>query len=128
MKLYLAAGTYYEKQADVPKGTKFEPVEFIFTASPKADFVAWMNNAGKALAYAEKKMDLLTNQPVTFLEVEAGPIAKPVGPCASTLPSLPKEEMAFRREVEKRWPDTPLTWRLDLGMLAFEDARSVVKS
>lgn len=44
MKLYLLNGTYYEKQADVPKGQgKFETVEFPFAASPKADFVAWLN-------------------------------------------------------------------------------------
>ena len=43
MKLYLHTGRYYEKQADCPD-RKFETVEFPFAASPKADFVAWLNN------------------------------------------------------------------------------------
>jgi hypothetical protein len=34
VKTYLSAGRYYEKQADVPKGQKFEAVEFPFAASP----------------------------------------------------------------------------------------------
>lgn len=47
MKLYLHTnGVFYERQADCPS-RKFETVEFPFAASPKADFVAWMNqNAG----------------------------------------------------------------------------------
>jgi hypothetical protein len=43
MKLYLHTnGVFYEKQADCPS-KKFEAVEFPFAASPKADFVAWIN-------------------------------------------------------------------------------------
>lgn len=122
MKLYLAAGTYYEKQADVPKGTKFEGVEFSFAASPKADFVTWMNEQPSAERAVAVTAPLLE-------QVEwAGPIAKPIGPCRSLEPSEAKDDLAFRREVAERWDNQPLPWRLDLGMLAFEDARSVVKS
>lgn len=46
MKLYLHTnGCFYEKQADCPSKS-FEAVEFPFAASPKADFVAWMNQRG----------------------------------------------------------------------------------
>jgi hypothetical protein len=48
MKLYFAIGTYFEKQADARvevrgTGQKFKTVEFPFAASPKAEFVAWLN-------------------------------------------------------------------------------------
>lgn len=45
MKLYRLDGLYYEKQADLPKGQlkAAETVEFPFAASPKADFVSWLN-------------------------------------------------------------------------------------
>ena len=51
MKLYLHNnGCFYEKQADCPS-KNFEAVEFPFAATPKADFVAWMNqNSGLAKA------------------------------------------------------------------------------
>lgn len=43
MKLYLHTnGLFYEKQADCPSKS-FEAVEFPFSATPKADFVTWMN-------------------------------------------------------------------------------------
>jgi hypothetical protein len=53
MKLYLHTnGCFYEKQADCPSKS-FEAVEFPFAASPKADFVDWMNqNAGIAAKVA----------------------------------------------------------------------------
>ncbi len=48
MKVYRAKGTYYEMQADAKKADKgFETVEFPFAASPKADFVDWLNAGGK---------------------------------------------------------------------------------
>jgi hypothetical protein len=52
MKLYQHTnGIFYEKQADCPSRS-FETVEFPFAASPKADFVAWLNqNAGIATAH-----------------------------------------------------------------------------
>lgn len=66
MKLYFHNGRFYEKQADVPS-RKFEVVEFPFAASPKADFVDWMNQRG-AVAPA----------PAPLLGVfdEAGPITQ----------------------------------------------------
>ena len=51
MKLYLHTnGVFYEKQADCPS-KNFEAVEFPFAATPKADFVAWINQ-NSALAKA----------------------------------------------------------------------------
>lgn len=49
MKVYLANGIYIEKQEDARKAarlhnTKFETVDFPFAASPKSDFVDWLNN------------------------------------------------------------------------------------
>lgn len=60
MKLYLLNGTYYEKQADVPKRQgKFEAVEFPFSASPKADFVAWINDRGNEAVVEQAESELL---------------------------------------------------------------------
>lgn len=130
MKLYQTSkGTYCEKAEDFYNqqvaecgGRKSDYdhsgaiVEFPFAASPKADFVAWMNardNSG--ISYPPQAPELLD-----------GPVAAPPPPCVSTAPSPAKDDLAFRREVEERWDDTPLTWRMDMGMLAFEDARKAV--
>lgn len=54
MKVYRAKGTYFEKQEDARKADRaFEAVEFPFAASPKADFVAWMNKGGKPATTAQ---------------------------------------------------------------------------
>lgn len=48
MKVYLAKGIYYEMQADAKKADKgFETVDFPFAASPKSDFVDWLNNGSR---------------------------------------------------------------------------------
>lgn len=46
MKLYLVDGRYYEKQADCPH-RKWEVIDLPFNASPKSDFVAWMNSVAE---------------------------------------------------------------------------------
>lgn len=54
MKVYLAKGIYYEMQADAKKADKgFETVEFPFAASPKSDFVEWLNNGSWPRASVE---------------------------------------------------------------------------
>lgn len=83
MKLYLLNGTYYEKQADVPKGQgKFETVEFPFAASPKADFVAWMNERSDALPSTlhEELFDQGEELPVDRHVREQAAKPKPVAP------------------------------------------------
>jgi hypothetical protein len=37
-----------------------------------------------------------------------------------------KEDFDFRQEVDDRWNDQPLAWRLDKGILAFEAARDII--
>lgn len=54
MKVYLAKGIYYEMQADAKKADKgFETVDFPFAASPKSDFVDWLNNGSWPRASVE---------------------------------------------------------------------------
>lgn len=110
MRLYLAAGTHYEKQADVPKGTKFEAVEFPFAASPKADFVAWMNATGPAEPLFEDTTE-------TVLNLVAQPA--PIQPS----PQHTAQLLAF----EDQWAEFPLARKLHYAALACEDARSAIK-
>lgn len=82
MKVYLSKGIYYEMQADAKKADKgFETVEFPFAASPKSDFVDWLNN-GK--------------WPRAAIEVAAQDRAEPE-PCDSAIPAFqPRKPMAVR--------------------------------
>jgi hypothetical protein len=72
MKLYQHTnGIFYEKQADCPSRS-FETVEFPFAASPKADFVAWLNqNAAIAKAHVGKA----SSAPLLEVIDEAGTLA-----------------------------------------------------
>ena len=132
MKLYQnrTTGFYYEKQDEAHREAgrrNTETVEFPFAASPKGDFVAWLN--AQAFEQSLKGGWTAEEQAATEALLDLPPVvAKPVGPCASTAPSPAKDDLAFRREVSERWDSLPLTYRLDLGMLAFEDARNVVRS
>lgn len=77
MKLYLLNGIYYEKQADVPKGQgRFETVEFPFSASPKSDFVDWMNKR----AAVEDCVAPTYGEPSPQIEVVAKPTPAPQQP------------------------------------------------
>lgn len=54
MKVYRAKGAYFEKQEDARKADRaFEAVEFPFAASPKTDFVVWLNKGGKPAPAAQ---------------------------------------------------------------------------
>lgn len=48
MKVYQSRATslFHEKQADVPKGEKFDAIDFDFSASPKSDFIIFLNRIG----------------------------------------------------------------------------------
>lgn len=47
MKIYLANNRYFEKQADARAESRdFRTIEFPFAATPKADFVDWLNEKG----------------------------------------------------------------------------------
>ncbi len=48
-------------------------------------------------------------------QIEADPVVEKI---------LENDE--FRRMVEQRMPDQPLAWRLDQGLLAFEEARTII--
>lgn len=89
MKLYLHTnGVFYEKQADCPNKS-FEAVEFPFAASPKADFVAWINqNAGIATA-ATSQAEVAQ---ATLLDIDGPlPVDTHVAKVAAQAPAAPRE-------------------------------------
>jgi len=103
MKLYLHTnGCFYEKQADCPSKS-FEAVEFPFAASPKADFVAWMNNnvgigakAGIMSATPAPAEDGLITADGLFdpkgeLRRDPLPVDQHVAKVAAQAPAAPKE-------------------------------------
>ncbi len=52
---------------------------------------------------------------------------KPVEATVSLKPQIEEmENSVFRRLVEARFHDQPLSWRLDMSMLAMEDARNII--
>lgn len=122
MKVYrIPAGTYFEKQEDARKADrKFEAVDFAFAASPKADFVDWLNSAerqgvqasGSAATYAkaEEMMDCYQ-----FGSVSAQP--QPTQPS----PAHAAQVIAF----EDQFGAMPLALQLHYAALAVENARKV---
>lgn len=91
-------GTYYEKQADMPKGTKFEAVDYPFAASPKGDFVRWLNEQGLGDAVHEIKAQPAPIQPT---------------------PAHSQQLLAFEDQFEAM----PLATQLHYAALAVENAR-----
>lgn len=80
MKVYLAKGIYYEMQADAKKADKgFETVDFPFAASPKSDFVGWLNGGNMPRADIDLNVDRndlldeVTWKPSEPMVVRAGP-------------------------------------------------------
>lgn len=88
MKLYLHSnGLFYEKQADCPSRS-FEAVEFPFAASPKADFVAWMNQ-NAAIAQAHTGQAAVAEK--TLLDIDGPlPVDQHVAKVAASTPA-PRE-------------------------------------
>lgn len=100
MKTYLAKGIYYEMQADAKKADKgFETVDFPFAASPKSDFVDWLNNNSVAALVAPK-----------FTESDTPLLVEPKGePYDSALPAFqPRKPM-----VAQAGPPTPADIAVD---------------
>lgn len=133
MKVYRAHGDYYEKQADVPKGTKFETVEFPFNASPKSDFVAWLNERNRAAAdygvehaarcveAAKKRMQPTIfhhDHDTSFLNEPLG-VAQP----QPTQPVQPQSQID-RNQIEDLWPTLPLAFQFHLCAATMEAARN----
>jgi hypothetical protein len=91
MKLYQNSnGVFYEKQADCPSKT-FETVEFPFAASPKADFVAWLNqNAALAKAHISAPIGDLLGPTENVGSVDLLPVDRHVAKAAATAPPAPQ--------------------------------------
>lgn len=74
MKVYLANGRYFEKQADArAEDRKFETIDFPFGASPKSDFIDWLNDRPATVAVTHTPVAegfASTNQPVEELPVD----------------------------------------------------------
>jgi hypothetical protein len=92
MKLYRHSnGLFYEKQADCPSKT-FEAVEFPFAASPKADFVAWMNqNAGIAKNHTSAPIGDLLGPTENVGSASELPVDRHVREVAAQTPAAPRE-------------------------------------
>ena len=120
MKLYLLNGTYYEKQADVPKGQgKFEAVEFPFAASPKADFVNWMNER-RPLALAEAKSGMAVEDAMEPHPILADLTFKPIPERVEVTRDNPLQ-------FDDAWETFPLARKLHFAALACEDAREAIR-
>jgi hypothetical protein len=127
MKLYRARNTtdqlFYEKQADVPKGTKFETVEFAFAASPKADFVTWLNErdaAGLVDPWKGYPWKGHENDPMYPLVIEPKGVAQPQPKQPD--PAHAAQIIAFEDAFEAM----PLPTQLHYAGLALENARSQI--
>jgi hypothetical protein len=143
VKVYrIPAGTYFEKQEDARKADrKFETVEFPFAASPKADFVTWLNNRQLLDVAAERQQERIgdfLSAPIRAAEAASGMTGDQAmernsllddvtwKPTAQPQPTQPVQTDAakFAEQVNERWNELPLGLRVDLGLIAFEDARS----
>lgn len=116
MKVYrIPAGTYFEKQEDARKADrKFEPVEFPFAASPKADFVAWLNEQGTG--ECPPFSGLASPEP-------AGPEWRLEPQPQPTQPVQP-QSILDRAAIDAMWPNLPLEYRFGLCAMTMEDARN----
>jgi hypothetical protein len=123
MKVYQSKADrrFYEKQADVPKGVKWAAVEFPFSASPKADFIAWLNQ----LDYGPLVAAQIGSQQATSVGVNIDeplfnviPTPNPVQPD----PHFSKQVIAFEDGFEAM----PLATKLHYATLALEEAREKI--
>lgn len=97
MKLYLHSGRYYEKQADCPD-RKFETVEFSFAATPKADFVAWLNSINNGNAVDDvivEDEDQATIARNTFRDLEGLPVEQHIAQQAAKPAPTPHQPRAI---------------------------------
>lgn len=140
MKLYLLAGVYYEKQADVPRGQgKFETVEFPFAATPKADFVSWLNDQSINELAGTCDCSALMNGASDHSP--SCPSYNPIGERLSSgggepldfrpeppPPNPVRDALRFREEVEDRWDEFPLGWKIDRMIDTAEECRRALQS
>jgi len=120
MKVYQSKSDrrFYEKQADVPKGVKWAAVEFPFSASPKADFIAWLNQ----LDYGPLVAAQIGSQQSTAVGMNIDepllnviPVPNPVQPD----PHFSRQVIAF----EDGFVMMHLATKLHFAALAVEEAR-----
>lgn len=114
MKVYRAKGTYYEMQADAKKADRgFETVEFPFSASPKADFVDWLNE--RDARQADYAVVSMVREEEEAIRIVAQPL--PTQPSSSHM----DREIAFEDAFEA----FPIAKKLHYAALAIENARAV---
>jgi hypothetical protein len=119
VKTYLSAGRYYEKQADVPKGQKFEAVEFPFAASPKADFIDWLNSIN-----AQLDRETFDAQETLWMidgHLDDYPATPPPPP-----ESKPKSYADWSTEIDEAWAALPLAHKASLVIQFAEEVREKV--
>lgn len=126
MKVYRtlppAISCFYEKQSDIPKGMKFTTVEFPFNASPKADFVAWLNDPCGEFAAAKVEgfnAGFVKGEDVAYAGIEARGVAQP----QPVQPVQPQSQID-RAAIDAMWPSLPLAYRFGLCAMTMEDARN----
>lgn len=106
MKVYLANGTYFETQAEAKaeaksSGKGFEAVDLPFGASPKADFIVWLNEQQAGIA----KLAKIVNAPIVVGEPyeSALPAFQPRKPMiVQAGPPTPADIAADREKVAAR--------------------------
>jgi len=113
MKLYLASGTYYEKQIhEKGRDSAFCTIEFPFSATPKSEFVNWLNKQG----HQDQ------GEPSEELPVDLY-IRKNAERLASQPPKGPSNKAAQTVAFEDGFQDMPLATKLHYAALALEEAR-----
>lgn len=117
MKVYrIPAGTYFEKQEDARKADrKFTAAEFPFAASPKADFVAWMN---------EREADKQPGDDPRLDEHYPGSDWSPPTPQPQPTQPVQPQSILDRAAIDAMWPNLPLEYRFGLCAMTMEDARN----
>lgn len=124
MKLYLLNRVYFEKQADVPKGQgKFEIVEFPFNASPKADFVSWMNQQEQLKLVDEIREELIAEEQIESLGTGSPEAAQEMVVELVPLPPPPASTIT-RADFDEAWFGFPLPLQCHYAALAMEECRA----
>ena len=123
MKIYrIPAGTYFEKQDDARKADReFEVVEFPFSASPKADFVDWLN--GQIGPTFFESVQALGS--VSTYEKAAQAVQEWAPPTAQPAPQQPALTTPQPVLFEDAFEAMPLATQLHYAALAVENARKV---
>jgi hypothetical protein len=79
------------------------------------------------MAFIQDLLDQVDKLSLEKPVADVADVADVAAPAKVAAPvSQVKEDLDFRQEVDDRWNDQPLAWRLDKGMLAFEEARDII--